>query len=138
MIAMSTLMTSNPLTQLTPKQISAIHGLLSHPHVEDAAKAAGISRSGLYRMMTQPHFREALALLQRERFAALNQELTKAGLEAVTVLREIMADSTILPSSRIRAAEILLIHTLRGYELTSIADRLQALESQVEASYGSV
>lgn len=135
---MSTLMTSDQLTQLTPKQISAIHSLLCHSHVEDAAKAAGISRSGLYRMMTQPHFREALVLLQRERFMGLNQELTNAGLEAVMVLREIMTDSTVLPSSRIRAAEILLIHTVRGYELTSIADRLQALESQVGASYGSV
>jgi hypothetical protein len=135
---MSTLAPINPFENCTPKQVAAIHGLLTHPRIEDAAKAAGISRSGLYRMMTQPHFREALALLQRERFAALNQELTKAGLEAVTVLGELMTDTAVLPSSRIRAAEILLVHTLRGYELTTISDQLQALEAQIGASHGSV
>ncbi len=135
---MSTLAPIDPLAQLTPKQVAAIHGLLRHPHIEDAAASAGISRSGLYKMLAQPHFREALAIFQRERFSALNQELTKAGLEAVTVLREIMVDTTVLPSSRIRAAEILLIHTLRGYELTTVSDRLQALESRVGTNYGSV
>jgi hypothetical protein len=47
-------------------------------------------------------------------------------------------DTTVLPSSRIRAAEILLIHTLRGYEITSVSDRLQALELHLGTNYGSV
>ncbi len=87
---------------LTERQLSAIPYLAAFPSVHQAARAAGIGKSTLYRWLEDDLFREELSRVREETAEFARQEAKGLMLRAVDVFRDAMNDSDV--SVRMRAA----------------------------------
>ncbi len=90
------------ITPLTPRQISALPYLAAFPNANQAARAAGIGKSTLYRWLEDDNFRDTLTRLREESAEFARQELKGNMLRAVDVFREGMNNGDI--NIRLRAA----------------------------------
>ena len=111
------------------------HSVAADARLEDAARAASISRSTLCRMLQEPEFREAFGLARRELLdAAIGrlQAATAAAVEALT--RNLTCRGK--PSIEISAARALLENCWRSLEHVELADRVQRLEDAIKVREG--
>jgi hypothetical protein len=110
-------------TKFGRKKEAAIAALLEQRNVQEAARAAGISKQTLYRWFKMPEFmeeyRRARSIVLEQTYARTQQN---AGL-AVSVLMKLMVDASTPASGRIRAALGLLSLARQGTE-----NRVSALE----------
>ena len=90
------------ISPLTARQLSALPYLAAFPNVQNAARAAGIGRSTLYRWLEDDDFRSELARIRRESAEFARQELKGTMLRAVDVIRDAMNDESV--EVRLRAA----------------------------------
>ena len=111
------------------RQDQLIVALLENPTLEKAAMAAGISAVTLWRRMREPEFVETYRKARREAFSQSIARLQHASNAAVGTLLRVMTDREATPSSRVRAAEVVLQNALRGMEMEDIEARVAALES---------
>jgi len=120
--------------QLTGRrQDQLIVALLENPTLEKAAAAAGVSAVTLWRRMQEPEFVEAYRQARRESFSQSIARLQHASNAAVGTLLRVMTDREATPSSRVRAAEVVLQNALRGMEMEDIETRVAALERAADA-----
>jgi len=110
------------------RQDQLVVALLENPTLEKAAVAAGISAVTLWRRMQEPEFVEAYRKARRESFSQSIARLQHASNAAVGTLLRVMTDRTATPSSRVRAAEVVLQNALRGMEMEDIEARVSELE----------
>ena len=118
--------------KISGKQRKAIAALLSSKSVPEAAAAAGLGERTLYRYMSDPAFR--LALADAEGLAidnATRRLLTMQDL-AIDTIAEVLSDSASSAGVKIRAAGQVLDYLLKLRELRNIEQRLVLLEA---ASY---
>ena len=87
---------------LTSRQLSALPYLAAFPSANQAARAAGIGKSTLYRWLEDDHFREELTRYREEVAEFARQELKGLQLRAVDVIRDAMNHGNI--DVRLRAA----------------------------------
>lgn len=80
------------LTKLTATHHKAIQALLTTRTNEDAAQAAGISRSTLQRFLRDPLFKLELERQKADSTAQTNARMTEAAAVAVQTLHEIMTN----------------------------------------------
>src|SRR5579872_7138069 len=110
------------------KMEAAIAALLTRPRIEDAARVAGVAEKTLRRWMREPEFTARYLQARRESVhhavARMQQAMSPAG---VTILR-LMTDPNVPAAVRIRAAECVFTHAIKGIELEDIETRLAALE----------
>lgn len=107
---------------------------LSHKSVEDAAHAVGLDPNTLLRWLQVPEFQNEYRKARREavhQFVARMQQAT--GAAAITVLK-LMTDQNVPPAVRLRAAECVFDHAIKGVELDDIEARLSELERAADAS----
>ena len=90
------------VSPLTPRQLSALPYLAAFPSANQAARAAGIGKSTLYRWLEDDHFREELTRLREEAAEFARQELKGLQLRAVDVFRDAMNHRNV--AVRLRAA----------------------------------
>lgn len=118
---------------MTGKQKKALAALLSASTKQEAAQAAGISYATLRRWLAQDtEFRQAYneelqSVVERAAVQA-RQGMT----EAVSALREIVADGEATQSTRVSAARTILESGAKLVELADIEARLDALEKNME------
>lgn len=117
---------------VTARQTRAVLALLSAPSHEEAAQAAGISHTTLYRWLAHDElfidaYREARRVAVEQAIARLQQSSS----EAVEVLRSIMQGQGHPAAARVTAARTVLEMSLKAVELEEIAGRLAALEEFV-------
>jgi hypothetical protein len=94
----------------------AIVALMSKPTLEEAARAVGVSPNTLLRWTKEPKFNAAYREARTRVFSQSMARLQDASVSAVTTLVEIMKDKNTAVSTRVRAADIILVHAARASE----------------------
>jgi hypothetical protein len=120
--------TSSPLSA---KQQRAIAALLTKPTIEEAAKAAGVSRATLYRWLAERAFQTALADAERRLLETTSRGLIALSTKALAVTEAVLDDQSVPASTRLRAADVTLNRLLQLRELVSLEERIAALEARL-------
>ena len=98
----------------------AIAALLLHSTVEKAARAANLGTKTLVRWMKLPEFKEAYRQARHDAFSGTIARLQRASSASVVTLVEIMVDKMATASSRVRAAQCILEHATKAFELDTV------------------
>ena len=111
-----------------------IAALLSTATVRDAAKAAGIGETTIYRMMQDPAFAESYKQV-RQKFVANAIEGIQhlIGIASKTLL-EIMEDQAAPTSSRVAACRTVLDMGLKSLETQAFSERIADIERTLEGA----
>jgi hypothetical protein len=119
------------------KQEEAIVALLSQRSIEEAARAINVGYKTLLRWLEIPEFRVAYRKARREAVQQAVARLQQAtGAAGLTVLK-LMTDPNVPAAVRLRAAECVFDHAIKGIELEDIEARVTELERAAETSKGS-
>jgi len=121
-------------SKITRKQECAIAALLSQRNVEEAARVAKVGVRTLYRWLKEPAFDTEYRKACRDSFGQTIARLQQASPAAATVLLKIVLDNGSPPSTRVRAAEIVLEKAAKSIKLEDIEARVAELERAVEAN----
>lgn len=113
---------------LTPRQERAILELLSRSTIEEAAKAAGVNKTTLWRWFQLEEFHTAYMKARRESVKQAFARLQRATSEAVNTLSDVMKSATSYPAARVSAAKAILEFALKAVELEDLAERVNELE----------
>lgn len=113
---------------LTPKQTRAMLALLEHPTLKDAAAAANVAESTLYRWLQEPAFKAAYMEARREVVKQSIAHLQNATGEAVTCLRDVMKSTTASDAAKVSASRAVLELAIKSVEVEDLAERLAVLE----------
>ena len=116
-------------TALTRKQESAVSALIAHPTMKEAAQAAGVGETTLWRWLQLPEFERAYRQVRRETVKHAIVKLQSAAGQAVDVLTEIMNDQSTAVFARLAAAKAVLEISVKAVELEDLASRIASLES---------
>ena len=119
-------------SKFSRKREEAIQALCAQPNVEEAARAAGISKQTLIRWLKLPEFLEAYRAARREAVAQSNARLQQASSVAVTNAAEDLIDANAPPAVRVRAAKHVLSGAQQAIQLEDIQMRLDEVERTME------
>jgi transposase-like protein len=111
----------------------AIAALLTQRNIEEAAKAVGISTNTLLRWLQLPEFQTAYRQARRAAFGQSSARLQQGSAAAATTLLKIMLDQNAPFSTRVRAAECVMNHTLKAIEIEDVEVRVSDLERAAQA-----
>ena len=121
-------------SKFTRKNEEAIAALLTQRSLEDAAKTAGIGTQTLLRWLKLPEFQAAYREARRQAVQQAVARLQQAtGAAAITVLK-LMTDPNVPAAVKLRAAECVFAHAIKGIELEDIESRLTELERAAGAT----
>ena len=115
------------------KQEEAIIGLLTQRNTEEAARSINIATKTLLRWMQLPEFDKAYRDARRVAFRQSLARLQQATPAAVTTLIKVMVDPATPPSTKVRAADSILDHSVKAIEWEDIEARIAELERTVAA-----
>jgi transposase-like protein len=118
--------------KLGAKQEAAILALLSSRNVEEAARAADVNQRTLFRWMKEPAIDRAYRAARRAAFAQSVGRLQQASSAAVSTLLKVMVDPGTPASTKVRAADSMLAHTIKAIEVDDIEARVTQLECAAE------
>jgi transposase-like protein len=120
--------------KLGRKQEAAVLALLSTKNVEEAARVAGVTPRTLYRWQNEPEFDAAYRAAKRAAYRQAIARLHHLTSAAVSTLGKVMLEAGTPASTKVRAADSILNHTLKAIENEDILARLSALERAAEES----
>lgn len=120
--------------KLTRKQEQAILALLANRNVEEAARACNTPVRTLFRWLKEPKFNAAYREAKRVAFGQGIARLHHLVSAAVSTIGKVMLDPSTPPSTRVRAADSILNHTLKAQETEEIEVRLAELERAADES----
>src|SRR5262249_4208538 len=118
------------------KKEEAIAALLTQRNLEEAARSIGVATNTLLRWTKLPEFQTAYREARRAAYGQAITRLHQASGAAVSTLLKIMVDATAPPSTRVRAAESVLVHAAKAIEIEDIEARVSALEQASEKRAG--
>lgn len=116
---------------LSTAQRRAVAAIMATRTTTAAALQAEVSLRTLQRWLTDPAFQFALASAEADVLAVTTRAILALTLAAVDTLKAALDDTEASPGVRVRAADLVLAHAGRWYELRTLETRLQALESEV-------
>ncbi len=116
------------------KREDAIVALLSHRTTEDAARAISVAPKTLLRWMKDPDFDAAYRTAKRSAFGQAIAPPHHLSSAAVSTLGKVMLDAGTPPSTKVRAADSILNHTIKAIENEDIEARLAELERAADES----
>lgn len=119
---------------LNSKQRRAIRSLLTKPTIALAAQDCGTSEPTIYRWLRDDAFRLALTAAESDAIDTASRRLVSLTEASISVIAMTLADRTMHPALRLRAALAVLEQMLRLRELRSIEQRLSALEQASNAN----
>ena len=120
---------------LPAKQELALRAVMSHPTLKEAARAAGVSDTTLWRYMQDEAFSRKLREARREAVDHTFAHLQAASGDAVTVLRDMMTKEDTPASARISAARTVLEYAARFAEADALRARIEELEEFIGDKY---
>jgi hypothetical protein len=109
----------------------AIVALLAHPTMPEAARAAGISETTLWRWLQREDFQKRYREAQNKVFDGALGALQGATAEAVDCLRRNLSCSR--PGVQVQAAKTILDYTLKARQLFDLELRIAQLEAALKA-----
>jgi hypothetical protein len=105
---------------------------MTQRNLEDAARTVGIGIQTLVRWLKLPEFQDAYREARRAAFGQSVARLQHASSAAVSTLLKVMVDPNAPASSRVRAADSVLDHTMKAIEIEDIEARVAALERSMQ------
>ena len=118
--------------KLTRKQEEVIVALLSQRNVEEAARVAKVPPRTVYRWMKNPDFDREYRDAKRGAYSQAIARLHQMTSAAVSTLGKVMVDANTPASTKVRAADSILNHTIKAIEIEDIAARVAALEEATQ------
>jgi hypothetical protein len=118
--------------KLGRKKETAIAALLAQRNTEEAARVANVGLRTLYRWQKDPEFDAAYRAARRAAFGQTTARLQQGSSAAATILMKLMLDANTPASTRVRAAEIIVIHASKAIEIEDIEARVAELEKTTE------
>ena len=116
------------------KKEDAIVALLTTRTIEEAARAVKVSPKTLLRWQKEPEFDLAFRAAKRAAFGQAIGRLHQLSSAAVSTLGKVMLEGGTPPSTKVRAADSILNHTIKAIENEEIEARVSALERAAEAA----
>ena len=116
---------------LSRKQKRFVAAILESRTVRDAAELAQVSETTAWRWLGQPAFRRELARRQAAVLASVTTGLVTDMNAARGVLVEMMSNSDVADSVRVRAALGILDYGTKLFETLALAERVAALEEHM-------
>ncbi len=113
------------------KQVSdekLLEALLIHGNISKASRALGISKSAIYQRLKNDDFREQFDRLQGVTLTVVSNSLSDSLNDAVEVLRSVLLDPDVSPSTKVQASDVLLRHCKSYIETSTILRRIEKLE----------
>ena len=113
------------------KQVSdekLLEALLIHGNISKASRALGISKSAIYQRLKNDDFREQFDRLQGVTLTVVSNSLSDSLNDAVEVLRSVLFDPDVSPSTKVQASDVLLRHCKSYIETSTILRRIEKLE----------
>ena len=120
--------------KLSRKQEEALVALLSNRSVEDAARACNTPARTIYRWLNDSDFYAAYRAGRRRAYGQSIALLQQGSTAAATTLLKVMLDTATPASTRVRAAETVLIQAAKAIEIEDIDARVSELERAAEES----
>jgi DNA-binding MurR/RpiR family transcriptional regulator len=115
----------------TRKIDQIIRALLEHGTIRKAATALGMSEVTVWRWMQKPGFQAAYSSARRDVMSRLGGRLLHGSSAAVSTISKVMVDPNAPAAVRVRAADCILEHAAKIFELfefEDVAERLKRLE----------
>lgn len=116
---------------LTAAQRRAVLAIMTSRTTAAAAQKAEVAERTLYRWLTDPAFQAAVAAAEADMLAVTTRAVLANTLAAVDTLKAALDDLEAPAGVRVRAADLILVHGGRWYELRSLEARLRTLEEEV-------
>ena len=121
-------------SKFSRKMDQAVAALLTQRNVEEAARAVGIGVATLLRWQKEPEFQKAYRDTRRAAFGQAVARLQQMSGAAVATLGKMMVEPTAPPSTRVRAAEVIINHAAKAIEIEDIEARVTELERAAATS----
>jgi transposase-like protein len=121
-------------SKFSRKMDQAVAALLTQRNVEEAARAVGIGVATLLRWQKEPEFQKAYRDARRAAFGQAVARLQQMSGAAVATLGKMMVEPTAPPSTRVRAAEVIINHAAKAIEIEDIEARVTELERAAATS----
>jgi AcrR family transcriptional regulator len=106
--------------------------LLTQPTLPEAAKAAGVSYTTLWRRLKDPGLQTAYREARRESVGQALAQLQLTSNTAVEALQDIIGDPKVSPSARVAAARTVLEMAQRTIETEDFQARLESIERTLQ------
>ncbi len=120
------------MENLSESQLLAMAALVSGGTRAEAAIAADVAESTVFRWLNEEIFSQHLRETQTRLFNDSVNELKAATLIAVKTLRNVCNDTEATASARVSAASAILSNCFKAIEQTEIRDRIEDLEKELE------
>ena len=117
---------------LSRRHENVIVALIAHPKITDAARAAGVNESTVWRLMQREDFQKRYREAQDEALNAALGSIQGAAIEAVATLREIASNGKV-EAARVQASKTILDYTLKVREQFGLEARIKQLEAALKA-----
>ncbi len=117
---------------LSRRHEGVIVALLSNPTIKDAATAANVSESTVWRLMQREDFQRRYREAQDEALNSALGAIQGAATEAIVTLREIASKGKV-EAARVQASKTILDFTFKVREQFDFAVRLKQLEAALRA-----
>ena len=114
---------------LTPSQQRTLASLLTERDIRSAAVSAGVSERSIYRWLADPTFKAELARREGELIDQAARRLVTLQDAAIAVFDDVLSSLTAKDADKLRAAQCVLDYLLRLRELSTVEERLRALEA---------
>jgi hypothetical protein len=118
---------------LSPSQERALLSLLNCSSHKEAAAAAGVSETTLWRYKRDEAFSSRLRLARRESVDRAVMRIQRDSVDAAAVLRDLMMKEDVPPFARIAAARAVLDQAVRLTRMDELRERVEQLEEYLRA-----
>src|ERR1039458_6925562 len=116
------------------KMEEAVAALLTQRNQEEAARSVGIGTATLLRWQKLPEFQQAYRPARRAAHGQSIARLQQATSAAVSTLLKVMVDASTPASTKVRAADSVLNHSVKAIEIEDIEVCLAVLEAAAAAA----
>jgi len=118
------------MTEMTRRQKMEriAQALFEHGSVQKTAAALDMSEVTVWRWTHKPEFPEAYSEVRREALSRSGSRLLHGANAAAATMVKVMLDPSVPPSVRLHAAERVMQHAEKTYELEDVGLRLKRLE----------
>ncbi len=127
----------NKNKHLSGRQIKAIPIILQADNYSEAARQIGVKRESIYRWLKDEQFKEELNIARRRMVKDSFLKIQRAANDAIDRLIKVCRDDEAPPNVQVSAANSILNHVFKSFELEDVESRLETLEISIKHKKGA-